>query len=740
MKNKKWYKRLLLSHFSILFISGAVIIAIVFAVTYNNVSKETEKTNRTYADHVVDGMTASLKNIELMLANLIVNNEAINDYFNGSAYEPKLINYKASSEIAKIRSNPLVHSIYFYRKKDQLVLTGGYAQKLADFTDKQFVQNLKNNPQSVHWSPIRKYSEFPLIDPPERIISITKNSLGNEGIIVLNVKTDLLLSMASKLRSGKRIFMDITDEQGSPIYSTSPSTPKAKPIQYLKSDYIGWNFASGTVSANLIGLAALRSLMPLSVILLTLIVIIAYIMYVTRRNYKPIENIVRRVSSYQQASKAAESDEFSIIEHAFDTMLTRMDLIDRQDAENMLVRRKQFFYELQDDEKVVPMKEWQEYARMFGLPEGRCELFIAILEIDKYVPMLRLDRQELLASKKQLDGAARQWRHSGASVVCSEWISGDRMALLVQIQSDLDVEAHTVNGMMNRLRKWAAGELVFSVTIGIGAASGDLPGIKTSFHEALAALQYKMTAGNNRIIVYQEIKDRENRVDSLYFKWLEDMIHHFRIPAPAWRNDFARIFDHLEERVLKNEEMQLLLNYLMHRFAREMEEISPEINAYWQHVTFSRMIVALKETGSMTEIRLLYESLIGELYDKYVTILESASTSHMIYELKKYIEDNYANSDLSLNHISDRFNINGKYASQLFKEEFGVKFVDFLIGLRVRQAQKLLRETDLSINEISRQVGYEHTISFGRIFKKMVGVSPGDYRKHLFPGRTQEGT
>ncbi|MBW7454966.1 cache domain-containing protein, partial [Paenibacillus sepulcri] len=402
MENKKWYKRFLLSHLSTLFVSGAVIIAIVFAVTYNNVVKETEKTNRTYADHVVDGMTTSLKNIELMLANQIVKNEAINDYFNGSAYEPSLINYKASSEIAKIRNNPLIHSIYFYRNKDQMVLTGGYAAKLEDFTDRQFVQEAQNKSQSVHWSPIRKYSEFSLIDPPERIISITKNSIGNEGIIVLNVKADLLLSMASKLRGGTKEFMDITDGQGSPIYSTRPAAPRAKPLTDLESDYIGWHYSSGTISTNLFAQAAIRSLMPLAIIILSLAAIIAYIMYVTRRNYQPIENIVRRVSSYQQGTKAANSDEFSIIEHAFDTMMVRMDLIDRQEAESVHVRRKQFFYELQEDEKTIPMQEWQEYARLFGLPEDKCGLVIAIMEIDKYVPLLRRDRQELLASKELL--------------------------------------------------------------------------------------------------------------------------------------------------------------------------------------------------------------------------------------------------------------------------------------------------------------------------------------------------
>ncbi|PQP85603.1 hypothetical protein CPT76_35325 [Paenibacillus sp. AR247] len=82
-------------------------------MAYGNVSKETEKESRTYVEQVVDGMTTRLKNIELMLAGQTVNNDAINDFFNGSANASGLVNYKASNEIAKMRSNLLIQSVIF---------------------------------------------------------------------------------------------------------------------------------------------------------------------------------------------------------------------------------------------------------------------------------------------------------------------------------------------------------------------------------------------------------------------------------------------------------------------------------------------------------------------------------------------------------------------------------------------------------------------------------------------------
>ncbi|MBJ9990987.1 helix-turn-helix domain-containing protein [Paenibacillus sp. S28] len=737
MDNRTWYKRFLLSNLSILFISGTIVIAIVFSVAYGNVSKETEKESRTYVEQVVDGMTTRLKNIELMLAGQTVNNDAINDFFNGSANASGLVNYKASNEIAKMRSNLLIQSVYFYRYKDGLVLTGGYAAPIDDFTDKTFIQSVPKATQN-RWSPIRLYSEFPLIDPPERVISIVKNSRGNEGIIVLNVKVDKLLSMAGSAGSGQRSFLDIADVQGSTVFSTEPAAQKTKPTTYLESDYIGLKYASGPVTPDLFGQAAVRSLAPLSILIPSLLAILAYIMFVTRRNYRPIENIVRRISDYRHETKPNASDEFSIIEQVFDNMLGRMNLIDRQEAENAIMRRKRFFYELQEEDTAFTASEWEDYARLFRMPEKGGGITVAIVEIDKYVPLMRGDRQQLLEAKHRLETELGKRPELAAMVAGSDWIAGGRLALLVNAGTDSISGTIGPDALMDGLRSWVQDAFPFSVTIGIGSVVDGLPEAKTSFREALAALQYKMTAGNNRVIVYSEIKNRENRVDTDYYKWAENLIHHFRLPAPAWRSDLDRIFGHLEERLLKEEELRLLLNDLTHRFARLIEELPPALQELWHAVSYSSMAGALRETGSVAEIRELYESLIGELYDQYAAILDKNSTNPVIYEVKKYIEDHFANPELSLNLISDRFGMNGKYASQLFKEQFGVKFVDFLIGLRVERAQKLLRETELTIGDISRQVGYEHAISFGRVFKKTVGVSPGDYRKLMQPSRIPE--
>jgi two-component system response regulator YesN len=747
MRNKKWLKQMLYSHLAILCSFGAAIICMTYAVTFSDLVRDIKKSNSEYANHVVDSMTTSLKNLERTLAGQIIKNQAINDFFynDGGDSETKLINYNASNEIDNIRNNPLIHSVYFFRSKDQEVLTGGYITSLSRFKDNRFILKLQKNPPASRWSSLRTYSEFPLIDPPEQIISMTQK-VGSEGWIILNVKADLLLAAADNLKNHSRSFMNISDDQGLPIYSTGPDNGPTKLSTQLYSNYMGWTFSSGMSDEHLLGQAALLSLYPLTIIVLTLAAIVAVILYVTRRGYRPIEHMITRVSSYRQELKTSGDDEFAILEQAFDDMLIRMNQIDLKEAENLQYRRRQFFSELQDYENVVPAEEWQSYLSLFDLPKHG-SLVIAILEIDKYVPLMRQNRQNMLDSKQRLEKLAAEWPNLQARTVAHNWISADRLSLLIYVPSDLehgpegqDEPQQAMVHALEQLRIRSESELVFTTTIGIGSLVPELKHIKESFGEALTALQYKMTTGSNRILVYLDIRDREETVNPLYFKRVEDLVHHFRIQQLEWKNDFSRIFDLLEDQLLKNEEMQLLFNYLTHRFARELEDTSPTINQYWHMVIYPRMTEALKEMEETSEIRMLFSELLDQLYEQYNVMLESRSKDHLIYEVKQYIEDHFNDFDLSLKSISDRFGINGKYASQLFKEKFEIKFVDFLIGLRIDQAQKLLRETNESINEISRLVGYEHVISFGRIFKKMVGLSPGDYRKLMRTPESQAGS
>ncbi len=93
-----------------------------------------------------------------------------------------------------------------------------------------------------------------------------------------------------------------------------------------------------------------------------------------------------------------------------------------------------------------------------------------------------------------------------------------------------------------------------------------------------------------------------------------------------------------------------------------------------------------------------------------------------------YINTNYT-EDITLQSISEMFYISTYYFSRKFKEITNLSFVDYLNNVRVKEAQELLRKTDFNITKISERVGYKNPTYFGRIFKKLTGISPMTYKK-----------
>ncbi len=87
--------------------------------------------------------------------------------------------------------------------------------------------------------------------------------------------------------------------------------------------------------------------------------------------------------------------------------------------------------------------------------------------------------------------------------------------------------------------------------------------------------------------------------------------------------------------------------------------------------------------------------------------------------------------DITIRELASRHGISPAYLGQLFKQEYGESFKDYRNRLRVEEAARLLRKTDLRIYEIAQHVGYHSTDYFERRFQSFYGTTPSAYRAEL---------
>lgn len=98
-------------------------------------------------------------------------------------------------------------------------------------------------------------------------------------------------------------------------------------------------------------------------------------------------------------------------------------------------------------------------------------------------------------------------------------------------------------------------------------------------------------------------------------------------------------------------------------------------------------------------------------------------TNDLIDCIDAYLQLNYQ-KDISLSSIAEYVHYNTSYLSRIYKERKGTN----LNNIRMEHACKMLKDTDLSIQEISRQTGFFSPNYFSKVFRKCFGISPADYR------------
>ncbi|PKO14106.1 MAG: AraC family transcriptional regulator [Chloroflexi bacterium HGW-Chloroflexi-10] len=140
-----------------------------------------------------------------------------------------------------------------------------------------------------------------------------------------------------------------------------------------------------------------------------------------------------------------------------------------------------------------------------------------------------------------------------------------------------------------------------------------------------------------------------------------------------------------------------------------------------------------KDLGHASYVRLALGELLIFITRKatHTKPTDSAQIDYMhgkVSEIQKYVNNRYKNT-ITLGSISEKFYISPFYLSRMFKKATGFTFTEYLNSLRIREAQQLLKESQLNVSEIADKVGYESQTHFGRVFKKITGMSPLQYRK-----------
>lgn len=292
-----------------------------------------------------------------------------------------------------------------------------------------------------------------------------------------------------------------------------------------------------------------------------------------------------------------------------------------------------------------------------------------------------------------------------------------------------EAEYQKLTDGMGKLRAELSKTLGGAVCIGMGRMYHKAEEIRQSFEEAQCALNYKIIKGLECVILYEQICDidlKPNLVSAENIRRLESCIDN--MDDKGCKLVIEEIFRKIEkEKDVSLKDLQLLSLNLILSGIRKMSFMQIQLNEY-----LGKNIFSLESISKFQTTTQLKNWIFNMLKSMNELMLKNSipEKRDVVEEAKKYMSKNFTRN-VSLNEISERFFINPYYFSQLFKKKTGENYQNYLIHLRVDRAKKLLEETDLKIYEICELVGYTDINHFNKLFERVIGIKPSEYKKGI---------
>ena len=286
---------------------------------------------------------------------------------------------------------------------------------------------------------------------------------------------------------------------------------------------------------------------------------------------------------------------------------------------------------------------------------------------------------------------------------------------------DKDISRNKVIEYYEDIKDKLSKESNESIFISIGDLVLDIKELSKSYNTANNLKKYILTEGTNQCIYKEKIK--EVKEDNRNFKEEIDYINKLIIEKNI--KDLEKfIVDILDDKKLTPKniyDFSIKVIILIDNISNELK-----LDQKYGKDSLSNTIIQLCNESTRESVQSFIIRELEELIESMY--MNTVKYSHIVQQIVNVINDRYY-EELSLKTLANQYNINSSYLGQIFSKETDNSFSEYLNKTRNMKAKELILNTNMRINDISKEVGYADTSYFYRKFKKYYGVSPSTLRE-----------
>ncbi|MHA7965145.1 helix-turn-helix domain-containing protein [Paenibacillus sp. CAU 1782] len=488
-----------------------------------------------------------------------------------------------------------------------------------------------------------------------------------------------------------------------------------------------WTYISATpittITSSVVKLSNTIFLVSASGLLLALL----FSWLASRRIYLPVERLLNSLKRHKDEELDRGMDEFQYLENQWNQLHDEsLNLRNRLEEQRTHVRSGFLLQLLQGHLASYTEKDLKGRMKLYGWDIDDHQFRIMHIQLTGYDILTERFSQGdeslvTFTASNIIEELAAQHLHQ-FSVMNFHDLT---VAVLVMHQGGEPI-AERIQMLGTEITTAINGIIHMQVTITFSGSLERIQQIPDMYMEVERATGYRKFVNQNQMINMEQITAHADSNEFHYpFALERDIVHAMRAGDKGEAERLVTLF--LEEvlsfrgtEILVQQSMLQLYGTIQHAILQS--GLSP-------HQLFG----GENMFGHLSQIR-EPDKMLGWMKKKVIEPFIDERDARANLELKRLVESTidyihaHYTSDISLELCADLSGTNSYTLSKYFKQFMGINFIDYVTELRIEKAKTLLRETDLKINNIANEVGYQQRY-FNRIFKKQVGITPGQFRE-----------
>ncbi len=653
-----------------------------------------------------------------------------------------------------IDTNSIYSSIYIYLDNSNYIITSNGVYLKEDFQDKSWInQYLKYSylQKPISWINPRPSDSngnrntyvmsyiFPLTPYTTKLrgsiaINVYENSLceyinsntsnSNDNISIINMNGDIIShvdkSMLSLNISDKPYISEILKSTKDEGYLIQKVDGKNCLISYLKTGLNNWIYV-GVFSLDTLynKINSMRlTIIYVSLALLILGIVLSYI--ISRKIYNPVKKLAQQIKNIKDIDFGNEN-EVTILSKTFDSMIKEEDKLFRTIERSKKNLRENYILSLL---RGIPESDngYDDHLELFPYKNFIC----CIITIDKYkdfVQNFSYENQYYLKTailNLSVEILGKQFACEGIVM------DGNKIVIIINsYDNNISKEYPSLTEYFHTIQKESSIVIETTITICLGNMYDNIQNIRNSYHEAQTLLDHKFILGYEKVLFYWQHSSISSSKYFYPFTIEKQIMNNVDVGSKeallASVNDF--INEIKDNKDLSYDNIMLILNQLLGSTIEYLLNLNISVSKVFGN-DFN-IYSKLAEIETLDETGLFLAEIFLQIIE-YCEKVKVDDTSH-ISKIMDYIHKNYK-QDIAINTLADYVGLSYSHVRKIFNDATGENIVNYINNMRIEEAQRLLRQTNMSINDIALSLGYNNKQSFNRFFKKYVSINPGEYR------------